>query len=248
MKRQILFWTLLLVLCTALGGTALWHTYVPNGEFRVSQEQVQSYLDEHLPQTDTWVEITDASLEFKENTLRTAISLHTDEFAGNEYSVLVFTEGRPRYEASEGSFYFDATKVTVEAEILTGDILAQEKTSCAIPLSFSRIRSIEDLKTHVLRGAEEFMRVLMKGMIITALQEMPVYELPNDAQGTATAMFLEDVTVVEGEVVFSLTFWRAVCLVLLTLLGAGVGIAFMMAVVRNPVPLIALAVLCLFGT
>jgi hypothetical protein len=248
MKRQILFWTLSLVLCIIAGGTLVWNTYVPDGEFRVSQEEVQSYLDEHLPQTDTWMEITDASLEFKKNTLRTAVSLHTDEFAGHAYSVLVFTEGRPRYKPSEGSFYFDVTNVMVEIQPLTEDVLIREKTSCAIPLSLYRIRNLEDLRTTVLLKAEEFMRTLMRRMIISGLQKTPVYELPASAEGIAVAVFLEEVAVEDGEVVFSVTFWRALWLAVFACLALVTSIAILAAMVRNPLAVIALVVVCVFGT
>jgi hypothetical protein len=248
MKRQVLFWTLSLVLCIITGGVIAWNTYVPNSEFRVTQEEVQTYLDANLPQKGAWVEITDARLEFKKNTLHTAVSLRTNEFAGHTYTMNVLTEGTPRYVANEGSFYFDPKTVVVETKLLTPEEKKSEEKLCAVPASFSRTRSIEDLQTNALRRVDEFMRGLLRGMVINTLQKTPVYELPKDAEGVAAAMFLEDISVVDGEVVFGLTFWRVACLVLLTLFGFLASIAVLVATVRNPVPIFALALLCIFGT
>lgn len=231
-----------------VGAVAIWNTYVPNSEFRISQKEVQTYLDERLPQTNTWTEISDANVEFKQNKLLGTVYLRTNEFAGYIYTMRILAEGRPRYEAHEKTFYFNPTNVLVETTLLLRDAKTHEETLCAVPTSLSPTTSIESLRTTMLLKADEFARVFMRGILITTLQQTPVYELPNDIPGAATALFLEDVSVVEGEMIFGLTLSRAICLVLAVFLVTSIGITVLVAVVRNPVPMLALVMLCVLGT
>lgn len=247
MKPQVLLWILSVMLSIMLGGAIAWNTYVPHGEVRITEEKLQTYLDSYLPQRGAGVVVDTAKLQCANNQLSTSISLHTNEFAGYAYAVQVLVNGYPRYEPQKGSFYLDPTEVTVTSTLTTPNEKLRTVLSSVLHSSFLPIKDVVALVSQAAPKVDELVRMLIRGTILTTLQKMPVYQLPADLTGATAAIFLQDITVVDGEIVFGLTLARIGMLLGIAFLSILLTIGILLPQTRRPVLMSSVALWCLFG-
>lgn len=241
MKRMVLLcWILCVPLAVALAGTWALHAYLPYGEFRVSEKEMQSVIDTHLPQENMGVVLSSAQLHLEKEKLLVTASLHTTQIAGNAYAMDVYAEGKPRYRAGEGSFYFEPTSVVVYTRKQTDTYHLQNEKLCAIDPALAPRGLLE----HASAVVEGLVRTSVENFVTSTLEETPVYEVPEDLQGAALSVILDDVSVAPGELVFEFTLTKLAYLALLVLVGLAGSMTAMRLMKRNPILLISLMALC----
>lgn len=239
--------SLVLVVATVLGLSWAVPRMTSEPTMTFSQQDLQAQSDTKLPfrfvtkRGKIPVEVSKVSVEIRDNAIYLDIEASAKK-AGKEFSLNATTNGKPRYDAKTGSFFFEPQELTL-SNFRVDDEQAGSRTTRVLN-ALAKVPFIGAKAEEWRERAKEVAHDNVQEALQKYLETHPVYTLPS---GSFKKAAMKNVEVKNNTVVLTISLWQITGWVMSWIALGLLAVVLLAVVIACPDVLFILVPFSLFG-
>lgn len=220
MSKRRVVWIVVFVL-TAVSVAGIIYGINAVQDITLNGAQVQERIDARLPLIGNGLIVKKINVYITDDSL-VLVTDAEGKRLGQEFDISFRADGVPYYDSRKGEFYFRPQEIKITS-LKIKDETVSKKVEKFIDkyVDSPKINAKKDI---LAADIEKWAHGLIEKTSVWALEQMPIYTLPDTLKGNAVRIMLKSVEITNDNITFHLSFWR------LTKMVIAYAVLFLLAV------------------